>query len=62
MSKLTIDDLKKIKEKTAKEPSLWRRPQSSFFGMFWTPAYAGVTDLGLFTIPSKGNCQKFYEK
>jgi hypothetical protein len=26
---------------------VWRRPESSDYKMFWTPAFAGVTILGL---------------
>jgi len=26
-----------------------RKPESSHFNNFWTPAFAGVTELGLFT-------------
>jgi len=32
--------------------SFRRRPESSYFNSFWTPAFAGVTGLGLFTKPS----------
>jgi hypothetical protein len=28
------------------------KPESSYFNSFWAPAFAGVTKLGLFTIPS----------
>jgi len=27
-------------------------PESSFFNMFWTPIFTGVTELGLFSKPS----------
>ncbi len=33
--------------------SFRRKPESSHFNSFWTPAFAGVTELGLFTKPSK---------
>ena len=28
---------------TNEVPSFWRRPESSYFNRFWTPAFAGVT-------------------
>ncbi len=28
-------------------------PDSFFFRMFWIPAFAGVTDFGIFTRPSR---------
>jgi len=33
-------------------PSFRRKPESSHFNSFWTPAFAGVTEMGLFTTPS----------
>jgi len=30
-------------KKTNEVSSLWRRPESSYFNKFWTPAFAGVT-------------------
>jgi hypothetical protein len=33
--------------------SFRRKPESSHFNSFWTPAFAGVTGLGLFARPSK---------
>jgi hypothetical protein len=29
-------------------PSFRRKPESSYFKMFWTPAFAGVTTQGTF--------------
>ncbi len=46
--------------------SFRRKPESSHFNRFWTPAFAGVTELGLFTSSSIINnhlyviyCQEF---
>jgi len=42
-------------QKVEKYPfsSFRRKPEASHFNSFWTPAFAGVTELGLFTRPSK---------
>ena len=44
-------------DKVVKSPyfsnlSFLRKQESSYFNGFWTPAFAGVTDFGLFTRPS----------
>jgi hypothetical protein len=33
--------------------SFLRKQESSYFNGFWIPAFAGVTDFGLFTKPSR---------
>ena len=40
--------------KSCKSPfsSFRRRPESSDYSMFWTPAFAGVTIIALFTVSS----------
>jgi hypothetical protein len=35
--------------------SFLRKQESTYFNGFWTPAFAGVTDFGLFTRPSRLN-------
>jgi len=39
--------------------SFRRKPESSHFNSFWTPAFAGVTELGLFTKASKKIAQNY---
>jgi hypothetical protein len=46
-----------ILDKVVKSPyfsnlSFLRKQESSYFNGFWTLAFAGVTDFGLFTRPS----------
>jgi hypothetical protein len=40
--------------------SFRRKPESSHFNSFWTPAFAGVTGLGLFTRQLKLHYQSFF--
>jgi hypothetical protein len=42
------------------ESGMTAKPESSHFNSFWTPAFAGVTGLGLFTKPSVLNIQYLF--
>ena len=45
-----IDEV--VKSPYFSNSSFLRKRESSYFNGFWTPAFAGVTDFGLFTRPS----------
>jgi hypothetical protein len=47
---LNIDGL--VKSRKIPFSSFRRKPESSHFNSFWTPTFAGVTEMGLFTTPS----------